>query len=145
KTHDPRGNLRSRKAFTVPQLPIEDPKDLAGVAILDWDGAHELRYDYDNWGNVLTESRFRPDGRPCSVNNKAAIVKTTYNRIGRELTVSYFDGNNQRILNAQGYWQLRGHYDGKGLLRRKTYHDTDGKLCTNSEGFAEVHIEKDRP
>jgi YD repeat-containing protein len=85
--YDQRGNRIEWACFDTRDRPTVDASF----------GNHIMRTAYDDRGRVIERRSFGVDGQPCAAKDGYAIVRTQYDELGNQSSLTYFDAQDRPI------------------------------------------------
>ncbi|GHV90755.1 serine/threonine protein kinase [Spirochaetia bacterium] len=91
------------------------------------------RSEYDIRGNLLSESYYDKDDKPCvAKDSNVHKIEWAYDKWNRQTETSYYDVNNKPCLNKKSnIHKIETTYDGKGRVTEKRYYDASLALRKN--------------
>ena len=131
--YDADGRVIARRNFDTHGQPVADS---AGIA------AREFRYNVD--GHLISRVFRNAEGQKFVPKMPGfAEERIAYDRKGRPLSIRYFDGNGQPIVNAQGESRIAYTYnDDKQEVLRSNY--VNDALAENAEGVAIERVQHNK-
>ena len=100
-------------------------------------GYHGFEAKYDEHGNETVETYLGEDGKPMSIGDGYATLKSTYDSRGKPTRISFYGVMGEPVLSKKyGYhaWEIK--YDEHGNDTLMTFLDKDGKPMDDADGYA---------
>ncbi|MBZ5491576.1 MAG: hypothetical protein LAO76_11655 [Acidobacteriia bacterium] len=137
--YDERGLLVEETHYGKVDRPVEDDRlaeNKAGIA--------RIRYEYNAKRQRTVVEYFGVNGpKPGPVG--APRILTEYDAIGRKIRETKQDGSGHEIASVEpGTVSTRQKHDSMGRVIEESYHDEQGSLKANTEGYAIVRYELDQ-
>ncbi|MBJ6368035.1 hypothetical protein [Snuella sedimenti] len=92
-------------------------------------------YEYDNYGNNITESFYNKDDKMTVNSNGIARIKYLYDKDLRYLGYSYFDTHGKPANNNIGISSYRLTLNNMGYNESESYYSKNGTPVKGSQGF----------
>ncbi len=161
-SYDTDGNMTEERFFGLNGETVEDESE--GYAI--------VRYTYDDNFNSTGAKYYNANGEPTLVNGRAAvqyinddqghvlesrllgldgqlatnylITRYKYDRMGNIIEQSFFDTNEQPVLNYEKFHRITYKYNSRNQKTEQRYYDIDDNLTLfKSQGYAIIRYEYD--
>ncbi len=113
----------------------EETLDENGGLMEDVYGVAVTTYEYDSVGNMVSESYFDSQERPC-LRKGCSTIRYSY-KDGNCVSERYF-GLDDEPVSPQGWHEKRMEYDGWGNVRCITYFDEQSALVTQGPARLEL-------
>ena len=157
KEYDNAGNVVATRKYDEQGNPIFNPKGYAYVRFDYNDKKQAVREtfcnpdgsvftgspdsysvtikNYDDSGNVVSQSYFDAEGVPVLLSAGYHTIEKEYNQNKKPVKISYFDTNGKRVA-PKGYATIRLSYDDAGNIIMETYYDAEDRPITLAAGYA---------
>jgi YD repeat-containing protein len=105
--------------------------------VLKKSGYHGFQAKYDAHGNQSVGTYLGKDGKPMSIDDGYATLKTTYDSRGKPTRISFYGVMGEPVLPKKyGYHASETKYDEHGNDTLMTFLDKDGKPIDDADGYA---------
>lgn len=123
--YDSRGNEICKSSYNKEEKPYKNHS-----------GFFSVQYQYDQYGNQTSERYYDENGNPCyTYDGYYSQKETEYNELGKPESCRYYDAEG-RMIRVNGVYEERMEYDECGRMTRHSYHDANGDLMVNADGYA---------
>lgn len=105
----------------------------------DSNGVFEVRYTYDESGNVICMENLGRSGE-LLYENAASVFRFAYNERGQVTETACFDSQNTPVLDDNNAASSSLLYDENGACIRQMYYDTEGAPCCDAAGVSDYEF-----
>jgi hypothetical protein len=120
------GQMISKSEFNVRDLPLIDPTD----------GTYTIKYQYDNWGRIISSSCWINDSIKMSSPKGYHEIIFQYNTAGMLSKLEYLDGNKKITAPALGFSSEQLSYNSQGMISERKYFKYDKPVILQDTSYA---------